>query len=76
MPGERSKFPILLGFWERRIGFRLYELARAFDPVKEITLHLFPNDHPEARLAPVTSNRSLVWPFTPHSGFRPPTTGV
>lgn len=76
MPGERSKFLILIWSWERRIGFRLYELSRAFDPVKEITLHLFPNDHPEARLVPVTSNRSLVWPFTPLSGFRLPTTGV
>ena len=48
MSGERSRFPILLQCWERRIGFRLYVLARAFDPVKEINLHLFPNDHPEA----------------------------
>jgi hypothetical protein len=76
MPRERSKFPVLLWSWERRIGFRLYDLSRALDPVKEITLHLFPNDHPEARLPPVTSNRSLVWPFTPHTGFRLPTTGV
>lgn len=73
---ERSKFLILLWSWERRIGFRLYARFRAFDPVKEITLHLFPNDHPEARLAPVTSHRSLVWPFTPRLGFRLPTTGV
>ena len=76
MPCERSKFLILLWSWEGRIGFRLYELFRAFDPVKEITLHLFPNDHPEAWAVPVTSNRSLVWPFTPHPGFRLPTKGV
>ncbi len=67
---ERSRFLILLRSWERRIGFRLYELSRAFDPVREITLHLFPNDHPEAWVAALTSNRSLVWPFTPLSGFR------
>jgi len=73
---ERSKFPILLRCWERRIGFRLYGLSRAFDPVKEITLHLFPNDHPEAWVRSTTSNRSLVWPFTPLAGFRLPTTGV
>lgn len=75
MPCERSRFPILLWSWERRIGFRLFELARAFDPVKEINLHLFPNDHPEAWVLAATSNRSLVWPFTPHPGFRFPTTG-
>lgn len=75
MPCERSRIPILLWIRERRIGFRLFELARAFDPVKEINLHLFPNDHPEARGLPLTSNRSLVWPFTPLAGFRFPTTG-
>ena len=73
---ERSTFLILLRSWERRIGFRLYACSRAFDPVKELSLHLFPNDHPEARVASVTSNRSLVWPFTPPSGLRLPTMGV
>lgn len=75
MRSERPIFLILLKGWERRIGFRLYSVLRAFDPVKEITLHLFPNDHPEAWVTSTTSNRSLVWPFTPIFGFRLPTTG-
>ena len=73
---ERLMFLILLWSWERRIGFRLDVVVRAFDPVEEINLHLFPNDHPVAWVASTTSNRSLVWPFTPLAGFRLPTTGV
>lgn len=73
---ERPLRPELLGFWERRIGFRLHVSSRAFDPVKEITRRLFPNDHLEARLQPVTSYRSLVWPFTPQPRLRLPTKGA
>jgi len=80
MSSERSMFPILLECWKRRIGSRLDASFRAFDPVKEINLRLLPNDHREARFAfrriSVTSYRSLVWPFTPFSGFRLPTRGV
>ena len=72
---ERPWRPILLVCWERRIGFRLDALFRAFDPVKEITRRLFANDHLEARYRPVTSYRSLAWPFTPFSGLRLPTMG-
>lgn len=80
MGGERSWRPILLKCWERRIGFRLHVQSRAFDPVKEITRRLFPNDHLEARpkiprLRPVTSHRSLAWPFTPFSRLCLPTRG-
>ena len=32
---ERPWRPMLLVCWERRIGFRLHALFRAFDPVKE-----------------------------------------
>jgi len=72
---ERPKRPMLLGCWERRIGCRLDAHLRAVDPVKEINSHLLPNDHPEARLRPVTSHRSLVRPFTPLAGFRLAPTG-
>ncbi len=70
MRGERSKLPLRVKCWERRIGSRLNASRRAIDPVQEINSSLFPNDHLEARLEPVTSYRSLVWPFTPLSGFR------
>ena len=39
-------------------------LFRAFDPVKEISLRLYPNDHLEAPEKRMTSYRSLAWPFT------------
>ena len=68
MRGERS-MSLMLRRWGRRIGFRLHVSFRAFDPVKETTRRLFPNDLPEARFWPVTSHRSLVRPFTP-LGFR------
>ena len=72
---ERSGASMLLECWGRRIGIRLDEHLRAFDPVKEINSRLFPNDHLEARLWPVTSYRSLAWPFTPDFGLRLPPTG-
>ena len=69
---ERSSRLMLLDLlecWERRIGFRLDLFFRAFDPVKEITRRLFPNDHLEARLFPVTSHRSLVLAVHALAGF-------
>jgi hypothetical protein len=63
--------------WERRIGFRLDRICRAFDPVEENNRRLFPNDPHEAQCNLVTSHRSLVRPFTPILGFRlSPTRGV
>ncbi len=56
---------LMLQRWERRIGCRLDVSFRAFDPVKEITRRLPPNDQLEARTCPVTSYRSLAGPFTP-----------
>ena len=77
MRGERPSGPVPIWCWVRRIGFRLHAFFRAFDPVKEITRRLFPNDPREARYASVTSNRSLAWPFTPLAGFRlTPTKGL
>lgn len=72
---ERSSFLMLLLCWKRRIGCRLHSAFRAFDPVKEITRRLYPNDQHEARLLPVTSDRSLAWPFTPRFGAPPPSNG-
>lgn len=54
----------------RRIGLRLDCDVGHCDPVKELSLRLFPNSPRKARFAPVTLYRSLVWPFTPHPGFR------
>jgi len=76
MACERLWRLMLVRCWERRIGFRLNVVARALDPVKEISLRLFPNDHLEALYQQVTSYRSLAWPFTPVFGFRLPTGGV
>jgi hypothetical protein len=73
---ERPWRPALLECWERRIGFRLDVVFRAFDPVKEIILRLFPNDHLEALRQQMTSHRSLAWPFTPLRGLRLPTKGA
>jgi len=73
MLSERLMLPIYDKNWKRRIGIRLDRKLRAIDPVQEINSHLLPNDHPEARplsLWPVISYRSLVWPFTPITGFR------
>ena len=68
---ERPNLPGLIEFRERRIGDRLDERRRAYDPVEEINRRLSLNDHLEAGcLTPVTSNRSLAWPFTPLLGFR------
>lgn len=76
MRSDRSQHPMLYRRWERRIGFRLHVNLGLFDPVKEITRRLFPNDHLEARFQPVTSYRSLARPLTPLAGFRlPPTRG-
>ena len=54
----------------RRIGFRLDLCLGHCDPVKELSLRLFPNSPRKARFAPVSLYRSLVWPFTPDPGFR------
>lgn len=54
----------------RRIGLRLNCCLGHCDPVKELSLRLFPNSPHRARMRPVILHRSLVWPFTPHSGFR------
>ena len=54
----------------RRIGLRLDVCVGHYDPVKELSLRLFPNSLRKARFWPVTLYRGLVWPFTPHSGFR------
>jgi hypothetical protein len=76
MTGDRPGCPLfvaLLQRWARRIGCRLDWHLRAFDPVKEITRRLSPNDQLEARRASVTSYRSLARPFTPalcRGGFR------
>ncbi len=75
MACERSRFPMAYRCWERRIGCRLDAIFRAFDPVKEITRRLYPNDQLEARWLPATSDRSLAWPFTPLFGAPPPTNG-
>ncbi len=76
MTCERSGLLMPYRCWERRIGSRLDRKCRAFDPVEEINLRLLPNDHHEARLAPVTSHRSLAWPFAPLLGLRLPTGGL
>ena len=77
MTGDRPWRPVLRR-WERRIGCRLDASFRAFDPVKEITRRLPPNDQlearPDAKILPVTSDRSLAGPFTPalSRGWVPP----
>ena len=67
MRSERSWSPVLQ-HRERRIGCRLHWRFRAFDPVKELTRRLPPNDQHEARRHPVISHRSLAGPFTPLTG--------
>ena len=80
MACERLMLSMLYKCWERRIGSRLDASFRALDPVKEINSHLLPNDHLEAEAmfahCLVTSNRSLVWLFTPYLGLRLPTLGA
>jgi hypothetical protein len=78
---ERPNALDLLEDLGRRIGFRLDLLLGHCDPVQENSLRLLPNSLLKARFwpvsqFPVTLYRSLVWPFTPLSGFRPLTTGV
>lgn len=75
MRRERSCARRRVRCWERRIGRRLDVESRAFDPVKEINSRLLPNDQLEARLWPVTSDRSLARTFTPPSGLRRRPTG-
>ncbi len=71
MSGDRP-WCLMLRRWARRIGSRLDWRFRAFDPVKEITRRLPPNDQLEARIAPVTSYRSLAGPFIPLEGSASP----
>lgn len=54
----------------RRIGLRLNCNLGHCDPVKELSLRLFPNSPHRARIRPVILDRSLVWPFTPPRGVR------
>ncbi len=54
----------------RRIGLRLNRVLGHYDPVEQLSLRLFPNSPHRAWIRPVTLHRSLVWPFTPHLGFR------
>jgi len=75
MGRERPCILALIECWERRIGYRLDVFLGHSDPVKEITRRLYPNDQPEARRLPETSDRSLAWPFTPLAGFRRSPTG-
>ena len=70
MTFERPHALNLLLSLGRRIGFRLDLCLGHCDPVKELSLRLFPNSPRKARFAPVTLYRSLVWLFTPHPGFR------
>ncbi len=67
---ERPNALNLLWNLGRRIGLRLGLRLGHCDPVKELSLRLFPNSPRKARFAPVTLYRSLVWPFTPHLVFR------
>jgi len=72
---ERPNALNLLVNLGRRIGFRQYVRLGHCDPVKENCLRLLPNSLHKAwflRVSqfPVTLNRSLVWPFTPHVGLR------
>ncbi len=69
---ERSCIPTRLECRERRIGCRLDVFLGHCDPVQEITRRLHPNDQHEARFDPVTSYRSLAWPFTPLCRVPPP----
>lgn len=67
---ERPNALNLLVDLGRRIGLRLDCHVGHCDPERELSLRLFPNSPRKARFWPVTLYRSLVWPFTPHLGFR------
>jgi hypothetical protein len=67
---ERPNALNLLQDLGRRIGLRLDCVLGHHDPVEELSRRLFPNSPRKARFSPVTLYRSLVWPFTPHPGFR------
>lgn len=67
---ERPNALDLLMNLGRRIGLRLDVNLGHCDPVKELSLRLFPNSPHRARMRPVILHRSLVWPFTPLSGVR------
>ena len=67
---DRSNTLNLIEDLGRRIGLRLNDNLGHCDPVEELSLRLFPNSPHRARIRPVTLHRSLVWPFTPHLGFR------
>ena len=54
----------------RRIGLRLNVNLGYFDPVRKLSLRLFPNSPHKARVRSVILHRSLVWPFTPYFGVR------
>ena len=73
---ERPNALNLLEDLGRRIGLKLDVNLGHFDPVKELSFRLFPNSPHKARVFPVILNRSLVWPFTPHLGFRLLTLGA
>ena len=60
----------------RRIGLRLDVHLGHCEPVKELSLRLFPNSPRKAQFRLVTLYRSLVWPFTPHLGLRLLNSGV
>lgn len=76
MTCERPNALNLLEDLGRRIGLRLDGFSGHCDPVKELSLRLFPNGPHKARFTSVTLHRSLVWPLTPLAGFRLLETGV
>ena len=73
---ERPNVLNLLLDLGRRIGFRLDVCVGHYDPVKELSLRLFPNSPRKAQFRLVTLYRSLVCPFTPHLGLRLLNSGV
>ena len=66
---ERPNTLSLLRNLGRRIGLRLDCCLGHCDPVKELSLRLFPNSPRKAQVCLVTLYRSLVWPFTPQLGL-------
>ncbi len=76
MNSDRSNAPDLVLNLGRRIGLRLNVILGHCDPVRELSLRLFPNSPRKARYMSVTLYRSLLWPFTPPMGLRLPTNGV
>lgn len=76
MDCERPNALDLLEDLGRRIGLMLDCSLGHCDPVKELSLRLFPNSPHKARVQPVILDRSLVWPFTPRPGLRLLTLGV